>query len=196
MTMPHRPSEPCVAVVVPIRQLYEHGEPVVIRRPGRPRRVETAPCISQAAYESAISRAAEREIEKDEIVVAATANDPKKVINEVMAGVAQESAALLWDRIRSTREGKSEGEKISSRRVAGLLRLAELAVLREEMEREDPDPKPEDIEKVLGMLFAEVEEAVAETAPPEVAAAFLKSLKAKVAASGLFSTGTAGSSTS
>lgn len=189
MTMPRRPSEPCVAVVVPIRQLHDNGVPVIRRRPGRPRRVESSPTVSEQVYLDAVAEAVERGIEQDEVVVASSAGDPKKVVDEVMSAVARETGALLWDRIKSQREGKAEAEKISSRRVAGLMRLAELAVVREQLESEDPEPKHEHVEKILGMLMAEVEQAVSETASPEIAQRFLSALKTKMSASGLPSTG-------
>lgn len=190
MTQPRRPDPHTVAVILPLHRLHENGAPVVVRRPGRPRRVESAPTISEAEYHQAIARAAALGIEQDS-VVAASASDPKSIIEKTMIAVAEEAAALRWDRERAQREGRAEAERISSRRVSALMRLAELAVVREELRHDDPEPEPAHVAKILDMLVAEVEAAVRETASPDVAEKFLNAVKVKLAASSLASTGAA-----
>lgn len=182
MTMPRRPTEPSVAVVLPIRQLREAGEPVVVRRPGRPRRVATAPTIDERAYHEAVAAAVGHAIEQDEVVTATSADDPKLVIERTMVAVACEAAALGWDRIKSQNEGRADAEKISSRRVAALCRLADLVVVREQMQREAGEMSDEDVGRASDLFIQEMEETAREVAPVEVAEAFISTFRQKVAA--------------
>lgn len=185
MTNPLRPPTPSVAVVLPLHRLDENGCPVFVRRRGRQRRIERVPTISEAHYHATVAEAAERSIEQDEVVVATSAGDPEKVIAQTMVGVARESAALHWDRIKSQNEGRADAEKISSRRVAALCRLADLVVVREEMRRASGQMSDEEVGRATELFIQDMEETVREVAPSEVAEKFLSSFKTKVATSGL-----------
>jgi hypothetical protein len=102
------------------------------------------------------------------------------IIDQTMRAIAQESAALLWDREHAI--GRAGVEKLSSRRVAALTRLGELAVIRAELDAASLEPDPEDAARAVGLLMAEVENIVHEVAEPAMAVRFLASLRAQMAA--------------
>lgn len=182
MTLPIRPDPAhSVAVVLPLSQLDEHGAPVIVRRRGRQRRIERGcPTVSQELYEEAIARAAEQATEVDEVVVASQGNNPVELINKVVAAVASETAALRWERARAVREGRPNAEQISSRRVAALGRLADLLLMREHLRREEGDLDPAQLEQVVQLLVATVEEVIGDVAEPETADRFMASLRRRM----------------
>lgn len=186
MTAPRRP-EPArsVAVVVPIRQLDEHGEPVVVRRPGRPRRVERAPTVDEGAYHAAVAAEVARAIDADPIVASSdTSASPRLILEQTMREVAREAASLRWERERAVREGRADAERISSRRVAALVRLGELAVAREQLRRDEDEPEPEEVARVVELLVAAVAEVIEETTPPQTAKTFMARLRDLITAAG------------
>jgi DNA-binding response OmpR family regulator len=126
----------------------------------------------------AISAQAARAIAEDGLVVASGTQetDPREVITRAMVAVAEESAALAWERARRP------CEKTASRRVQALLRVAELVVLREQLARESGDLNPEHVERAVGMLISEVEQVSNDVAEPEVANVFMSRLHAKMKA--------------
>jgi len=180
MTSPLPPSRPTVSLVVPIEQVA-HGEaPLVRLRPGRCRRADRRPTLSQVAYETELSARAALMIAGDATVAATSTNSGLGIIDQTMRAIAQESAALLWDREHAI--GRAGVEKLSSRRVAALTRLGELAVIRAELDAASLEPDPEDAARVVGLLMAEVEKIVHEVAEPAMAVRFLASLRAQMAA--------------
>ena len=185
MTAPRPPIEPTVAIVVPIRTLAHGDRPVVRRRAGRPRRVETAPTIDEALYHDTVFRAAIGAIEQDSVVVAATTNDSVALIERAIRAVAQEAGALKYDREVAMREGRSEvAERASSRRVAALGRLGELLGIREELRQGRDELDGELVDRAIAMLVAHVESVVREVAPQEMADRFMRSLGAHMALAG------------
>ncbi len=183
MTMPRRPSQPAAAVVLPLRALHEGREPVVVRRPGAPRRIERAPTIREADYHETIAAQADRAIAEDGLVVASLGlPDPKYLIEATMREVAVEAAALRFDRESAVRHGRADAERISSRRVQALLRVAELAVLKEHLRRDSGDLNPAHVTQAVGMLLDTVREVVEDCAEPGVATMFMSRLFEKMRA--------------
>ena len=183
MTAPKPPSEPVVAVIIPIRELDDGGRPVVRRRPGRPRRVESAPTIDEALYNDTIATAASDAIEQDSVVTAAKANDSLAVVERAIRSVAEEAAALKFDREAATRQGRSDAaERTSSRRVGALARIGELLGIRDQVRRGKDDLDPDLVERAVALLVAQVEEVVKEVADVPMADRFMAALRAQVAA--------------
>jgi hypothetical protein len=183
MTQPRRPDpKTSIAIVVPLHEFDENGKPVVVRRPGRPRRVERAPTIDERVYLETVAAEAEHAISTDPIVTASSGTpDPATVVEKTMQQVAQEAAGLLWLRQRAVRDG-ADGAKLASRRVAALLKVGELAVLREQLARESGDLDPQHVMQAVGMLVSEVEETVRDVAEPEVANTFMCKLRERMKA--------------
>jgi hypothetical protein len=180
MTSPRTHDTPTVAVVIPLAQLTDGERPVVRRHAGRPRRVATAPTLDERLYLDSVADAVETAIERDPLVLASSGDDPVGVLDLAIAGVAAESAALGWERERAQREGRVEAERISSRRVQALLRLADLVVAREQLRREDGELDPAQLERLVSLLLGAVREAAEETCG-EQAEMFLERLGQKMA---------------
>ena len=179
MTLPRRPDEPTVAVVIPIRALHEQGEPVVVRRPGRPRRVETAPTLDEEVYMTHVSELAERAILQDEVVVASGGSDARRIVEATIVATAQEAAALHFDRMKAQRDG-GQAARVSSRRVQALLRVAELVILKEQLARDSGDLDPAHVTQAVEMLLDCVREVVEDVATPEIAERFMSRLQDKM----------------
>lgn len=184
MTMPKQPTEPTVAVVVPLRTLAESGEaPVVRRRPGRPRRVERGPTVDEAEYHRVVSEQADRFIDADPVLIASQRENSTALVSAAMVETARESAALLFERERAQSQGKLETAVVASRRVDALVRLAGLVVERQRLRLLDPEPDPRTVMKLKTIFFGLVSEAVEEIMPAEVSDSFMSKLNAKLAAS-------------
>jgi hypothetical protein len=181
MTSPRTHDTPTVAIVIPLERLTDGERPVVRRRPGRPRRVERAPTVDEQVYLDTVAASITQAIGQDPLVLASSGDDPVRVLDLAIAGVASEAAALRWDRERAVREGRAEADRISSRRVGALLRLADLLLLREQLRQDAGELDPDQVDRVVALLVAEVEAAIREVAPDDVEERFLTVLKAKMA---------------
>jgi hypothetical protein len=184
MTTPLPPIEPVIAVVIPLRELEEGDPPVVRRRGGRPRRLESAPTISDEVYFAAVTAAAVAAEAQDEPLNATLKGTAAEILDAAIKAVAVESAALAWNRRQAQAAGKVDVERISSRRVNALGRLADLIVLREQLRRESHEARPEDVERLVGMFLSKVEEVIRDVAPVAMADAFMASLKSQMDAAG------------
>jgi hypothetical protein len=180
MTLPKPPEGPTVAVLLPVRALEGGEVPVVRRRACRPRRVEKAPSVSEAEYHRVVSEQAGRAIENDSVVTATSTNDTLKVLDAAMEATAIESAALHFDRIQATSQGKAEAAMISSRRVQALYQLAALVVERHHLRAADPEPTPAVVEKLKTIFFSIVGEVLDETVPNDLAERFRATLDKKL----------------
>jgi hypothetical protein len=179
MTSPVRPDPArSVAVILPIKQLDANGDPVIVRRRGRRRRIERgAPTVSQELYEEVIALAAAEVCETDDVVVACRQDNPVDLISKAMIAVAREAAALKFDRERAVREGRPDADRVCSRHVAALARLGELVGVRAQITAQSQEPDPADVERVVTLLVRTVEETINEAAAPEVAARFMTVLR-------------------
>lgn len=181
--MPKPPTGPRTAVVIPFSFVHAGEPPVVRRRPGRPRRLERAPLVDEALYNDAVAAEAERAIQEDATVLTSSgAPEPARMIQRALEGAAHESAALGFERRRAIREGRSDAEKISSRRVQALLRVAELVVAREHLRRDSSELDPQQVGQAVQMLVASVESVITEVADPAIADLFLSRLQQKLSA--------------
>ncbi len=155
---------------------------IVKRRPGRPRKVRPAPDASELDYVAEVAKAAESFINDDPVVTAFSCKDAGDIgsLNLVMHSLAEEQAALLFDRLRLTREGRGDPAPISSRRVDALLKLGRLVVQRENTLQESGDLDPAHLDQVVGMLVAEVAAVIEDTTAPEIAERFMAVLHEKM----------------
>lgn len=180
MTSPREPSTPTTLVLVPLHALADGAPPMVRLRPGRCRRADLAPTISQVHYEAEMSAQANRMIAEDPIVTAASVDDSAAISARSLRAVAEESAAVKFERERATREGR-DAARLSSRRVASLARLCEMVVAAELARRERGELTEEDAVLLVGMVRRVVEETVREVAPTAMAQQFMDLLDAQMA---------------
>lgn len=185
MTSPLPPhDEHTVAVVVPISALRDAPPPVVRRRNGRPRRVESpgVVTISEQAYLDALSAAASAAEACDEVVVATRSNDSRAVILSALREAARESSALAWGRARGQRLGQ-DGlivERLSARRTNSLFRLVDLTLALMAIDAASLEPDSADVHRVVDLLMDAVTKVIGEVADPEMADAFLHSLRSQM----------------
>jgi Zn-dependent protease with chaperone function len=128
-----------------------------------------------------VAAQAERAIAEDGLVMASDTQEtnPSLIVERAMREVAVEAASLLYSRQRAVRAG-ADGAKLASRRVQALLRISELAVLRETLRRESGEMDPDHVERAVAMLVEAVREVVQDVAAPEVASRFMSRLKEKM----------------
>ena len=184
MTNPLPPVEPVVAVVIPLRQLESGERPLVRRKGGRPRRVENAPTISEAAYMDALAIAASAAEAQDEPLQATLDGNAVAVIDASIRAVAVETGALAWERARAMRAGKPEADRIASRRTNALMRLADLVLVREQLRRESQDLDPELLDRAVGLFALQVEDVIREVVDAPTAEQFIATLRARLDAAG------------
>lgn len=160
------------------------GPGPIKRRPGRPRVVRPAPSFDEAEYVQQVAMAADNFIASDAIVMATEPGERTDLdrLDAVLRGLAEEQAALLYQRLKLQREGREGAAQVSSRRVDALLKIARLVVMREQLRAADPEPDPADVALVIGMIMADAKEVLAEVAPADVGARFLDSIRARMAA--------------
>jgi hypothetical protein len=180
MTTPLPPTRPTLSLVVPIEQVAQGEPPIVRLRPGRCRRADARPTLSQRAYEAELSARASRMIDEDRMAIAASGSDAVAIVDHAMRAIAEESAALLWDRTHAI--GKPGAEKLSTKRVNALVRLGELAAIRAQLAAASFEPRAEDVERVVALLMGATERVVTDIAEPEMAARFLAHMKESMAA--------------
>jgi hypothetical protein len=170
-------TEPALAVVVPIRNLDAGEQPVVRRRPGRPRKVMNAPSIDERHYHAKMAEMSSEFIDADPLLRVAKSEmegGSAGVLDLVLQGLAAEQAGLLWERQRAQAQGK-DAATLSSRRVDGLMKIAHILVAQGNGHEHDLPP-----EKIMSALrrsfLATVSEITTETMPPATAAAFMEML--------------------
>jgi hypothetical protein len=164
--MTNTPSSQAIAAIAPAAP----GKEVVSRRkPGRPRVVRRAPDHDEFRYIQAQREARRKLIENDTLLHALeTRADATDVVREVVVRLAEETAALRYDREQAEADGFVVAEKISARRIDGLSKLAgvvtearRLGVLGE------VDPRSHQFRKVERFFVDTIAEALRETVPSE-----------------------------
>jgi hypothetical protein len=180
MTLPKPPRERCVSVVVPLRVMLKGEPPVVRRLGGRPRRLATAPCVDAAAYHRHVSAQVDEIMREDATMQILTAGGTTgEVLDALIHEVAIECASLAWERARAVEEGRVTAEQTSSRRVAGLCRLADLLLERERIRRESGELDDAQLARLVGLFLSDVRRVAEETCGDR-AAAFIAHLEEQV----------------
>ena len=153
-------------------QFPDLPEAVVHRRRGRPRTVGTRPSVQQERYEEHLGELRDQHVERDALVRTGVQADPSVVLDEVIAGVAREQAAIAWDARRAERKGSSSSAQILSRRIDGLVRLGGLVLEREHLRRERGGLDPDLVEHIREDFLALTVEAATEVMPLDSAKLF------------------------
>jgi hypothetical protein len=184
MTLPKPPREQCVSVVVPLRSVLTGEPPVVRRLGGRPRRLESAPCVDAAAYHRHVSARVDEIIREDSTMQVLTAGGTTaEVLDALIHEVAIESASLAWERARAIEEGRVTAEQTSSRRVSAICRLADLLLEREHMRREAGEMNAVQLAQLVRLFLDDVRRVAEETCGDR-AGAFIAGLEEQVTAAG------------
>lgn len=141
----------------------------VARGPGRPRKVERAPQVSDLEYHARIIEEKARFVEGDELVHAIkTKSDALRVFQVIKENMARETACLKFSQIENEKRGKDTAQ-ISSRRIDALQKLANLEFEVRKLGADMIDLKSERMQKVFAVWVETLQEIAAQVLPPESA---------------------------
>lgn len=173
------------APIIPMPTASAEGEPLVVRRrPGRPKKIRRRPDADQEAYERAVAEARREALDGDSLLglLQSDRPDPAAVLHAVTLAAAKEQAALLWDRMR-VEERSGDAQRISSRRIEALSKLATLVLQRRQVGlSEDDDPRSPQFAKVANLWVETISEAARDTLPSETSKLVLDRLMAAMTA--------------
>ncbi len=144
-----------------------HRDLKIKRGPGRPRKVERAPQVSDLEYHAAMIEARERFINSDRLVQAVESKaDPVEILFQVKASVAREASSLAFEQIEGQKRGKDTSQ-MSSRRIEALKKIAEIELKLRELEAESINFTSERFQKVFAFFTEKMQEAAKDTIPQE-----------------------------
>lgn len=179
--MTNTPSCQAIAAIAPAAP----GKEVVSRRkPGRPKVVRPAPDHDEYEYVQTQREARKQLIQSDTLLHALeTRADAIDVVHEVVVRLAEETAALRYDREQAEADGFVVAEKIAARRIDGLSKLAgvvtearRLGVVGE------ADPRSPQFKRVERYFVETIAEALRETVPSETSKLVIDKLMAAMSA--------------
>jgi hypothetical protein len=102
-----------------------------------------------------------------DVTVAATSKPAHRTSTEaidvLMLEIAREAAALAWDSERAVIEGRRQAERIASRRVGALVKIAELALERARLGETFFDPRDPRVQAIVREFLRQMREAAEET---------------------------------
>ena len=154
------------APLIPIHgaQLDAQGRVLrVARLPGRPRIARRAPDADERQYLVRLAVERDRALVTDAVVQAVGADDDdNRLLQAVALEVARETAALRWDR-EHAEPGSDEAAQLCSRRITGLLRLADLQVALAHARAGDVDLDDPRVKAVVEYFIATVGQVATET---------------------------------
>jgi hypothetical protein len=154
------------------------------RPPGRPRAIRPAPHpAARAQHERARARL-DAHVAGDALVQVAaseTARTSVETLDGVLRELAREQAALSWERRCAVMEGRRDADRISSRRIDGLSRLAGLVLERAragvDSEIDPNDPK---LQVMVRDFFGQIRETALEVMGEETASKFVATFEDRV----------------
>ena len=150
-----------------------HRNLKIKRAPGRPRRVERAPQVSDLEYHAAMVEARQRFIDSDSLVRAVEERaDPIEILFQVKSSVAREASSLAFDQVEAQKRGR-ETAQTSSRRIEALKKIAEIELKLRELQAESVNFASERFQKVFAFFVQKLTETAEETLAEESRDLFL-----------------------
>lgn len=154
------------------------------RPPGRPRAIRPAPHPAARAAHERVRARLEDHLADDELVRVAAGEIGRTsvaTLDGVLRELAREQASLHWDRRRAVMEGRRDADRISSRRIDGLSRLAGLVLERARAGVDSEiDPTSPKVQVIVRQFFREVRETALEVMTEATAAKFVAAFEHKV----------------
>ena len=177
------PNYPSSNAIVPIPPAHPQEEVVARRKPGRPRVVRPAPDHDEYEYVQAQREARTKLIEGDSLLRSLERQGTTDtVIHEVVVRLAEETAALRWDREQAEGDGFLVADKIASRRIDGLSKLATTVLeAKKQGIYGDFDLRGPQFQRVERAWIDMIAEALRETAPTETGKVVIDKLVAAMA---------------
>jgi len=159
-------------------------DPLERRRPGRPRSIGRAPDEHERERHRRLQARLQAFVEADAVVKATsveTARTSTSTVDQALLSVARECAGMKWEREQAQARGRPGSEKIASRRIDGLSRLANLILERTRAGADDGlDPFNPKFQRVVALFLQQMRACAEETLTADVAAGFLSRFEAKV----------------
>lgn len=144
-----------------------HRNLTIKRGPGRPRKVERAPQVSDLEYHSAMVEAREKFISSDPLVRAVEGKvDPVEILFHIKVGVAREASSLAFEQIEGQKRGRDTSQ-MSSRRIEALKKIAEIELKLRELEAESINFTSERFQRVFKFFVEKLGEVCRETLSEE-----------------------------
>jgi hypothetical protein len=145
-----------------------HPAPVVRRRPGRPRKVELRPTITDLEHHATVAVERERFIAADPLVTAViNGEDTRTILRVLISQIVREAAALEFQRLEAEKRGR-DGAQISSRRVDALKKVAEIELKLRELDGEQWNLRAERFQKLFALWAEKLVAIATEVLPAEM----------------------------
>jgi hypothetical protein len=154
------------------------------RRPGRPKTIRRAPDANQIQQYERVRQRLRLHVAADPVVQVASKPADRtstETIDETMRQLALEAAGLAWDRERAQVEGRGDPERIASRRISALSRIADLALERARLGEDHFDPYDARVQTIMRAFVARMREAAEQTLEPRALERFLADFDARLA---------------
>jgi len=139
----------------------------VKRGPGRPRKVERAPTVSDLEYHALMAEERQKFIGSDALVKAIEEHgDALGILHLIKKEVAREAASLHFERIETEKRGRDTGQ-VSTRRVEALKKIADIELKIKEIDSESVNLSSERMQKVFSLWVETMREVAQEILPQE-----------------------------
>lgn len=145
-----------------------HPTPLVRRRPGRPRKVELRPTITDLEHYAAVAEERERFIAAAPLVRAlAEGEDTRRILRVLTGEIVREAASLEFQRLEAEKRGRDSAQ-ISSRRVDALKKVAEIELKLREFDAEVWNLRSERFQKLFALWTEKLVAVATEVLPDEM----------------------------
>lgn len=152
----------------------------VKRGPGRPRKVERAPTVSDLQYHAMILEAKKNAIENDVLVRLIDRHaDTADILHSVKREIAKEIAALDFLRNELEKYGKDTAQ-ISARRIDALKKLNDVELEIKRLGATTIDLKSEKMQRVFAYFIEKIQDVARTTLQPEVIDLFFNKLSTEL----------------
>lgn len=153
-----------VAAIVP---LHAAATSPIKRGPGRPKKITLKPRAEDLAYHAEMTKRKAEFIESD-VVVRSTSERKEAIelLHHIKLQIAQEAAALHFQRIESEKYGKDTSQT-SSRRISALREVASIELEIRKMGVQMLDLNSERMQKVFQMLIETFRDVAQEVLDPQ-----------------------------
>lgn len=140
----------------------------VKRGPGRPRKVERAPTVSDLQYHAIMAQKRQDFIKSDPLVKVLEDGkaDVLDVLTVIKKEIAVETASLTFERLENEKRGRDTGQ-LSTRRIEALKKVAEIELKIKEIDGESVNLSSERMQKVFALWVEVMRESATEIDMPE-----------------------------
>lgn len=175
-----RPAGNVVALnpMLPLQDLT--GEDGIQRRRGRPKKVEKRPDLYDAWYHQQVGEERRRHIDADRVVLAVRGRaDAQEVLQGIRQAVAEEAAALQFQRRELEKRGR-DAAQVSSRRIDALAQLGKLELELRKLHAQEVDLRGERFQKVFRLWVEDIRDIAVQVLSPQQMEVFFTRLESRM----------------